>query len=70
MVTLLGNQLMETKSWATDKDGIGRILIPRVMAEASTLTKGQQYQIIYNIKLDEYTIKPINEKWTMNKQKG
>ena len=67
---MLESKLIETKTWAIDKDGIGRVLIPRLMVEASTLKPGQLYQIIYDKYTKEYTIKPINEKWTANKQKG
>lgn len=41
MVTIEGSTIKETKTFLIDKDGIGRILLPKIMTQASGLRQGQ-----------------------------
>ena len=60
MVTITEGEIRETKNFSIDQDGLGRIIIPKVMTQACGLRNGQLIEIIMEPQKKEFIIRAKN----------
>lgn len=51
--------LKKSKKFAIDKDGVGRVLLPKYMVDSIGWSADTRIEIVYDMEKEEFTVKKI-----------